>query len=236
MSYHGTRETRHTDWSGELTEHHYGPGQVWEKIFPAGAVEMRGNNGGDGSYVMFASTLANAPTALPVPLFHMPGEEYFGGNRAESFGGNVADLPMGDSPYTIEMFVKPEANVGDGGMIFWGECGNGGSKAMALRFFGGPSRFRHYWWGNDLDTNTPSSLADGQYHHIAVTYDGTTRSQFVDHVLLNSDTPGTHRVAVKDNFVIGKTHCNQNLEFFRGYIKDVKIHARALSASEMQVA
>jgi len=63
VSYHGTRETRHTDWSGDLQDDHYGPGQVWEKIFPAGAVEMRGNNGGDGSYVMFASALGNAPSA-----------------------------------------------------------------------------------------------------------------------------------------------------------------------------
>jgi hypothetical protein len=62
ISYNGVRETRHTDWSGELNEDHYGPGQVWEKTFPAGAVELRGNNGGDGSYVMFVSTPAHAPT------------------------------------------------------------------------------------------------------------------------------------------------------------------------------
>jgi len=65
VSYHGTRETRHTDWSQTLVEHHYGPGQVWKKIFTAGSVEMRGNNGGDGSYVMFASTLGNMPTETP---------------------------------------------------------------------------------------------------------------------------------------------------------------------------
>jgi len=64
VSYHGTRETRHTEWSEDLLiDHHYGPGQVWEKIFPAGAIEMRGNNGGDGSYVLFASTLGNAPAS-----------------------------------------------------------------------------------------------------------------------------------------------------------------------------
>jgi hypothetical protein len=55
VTYHGVRETRHTDWSGELQEDHYGPGAVWQKTFPAGAVELRGNNGGDGSYVMFAA-------------------------------------------------------------------------------------------------------------------------------------------------------------------------------------
>lgn len=166
--------------------------------------------------------LFSAPASSCVPVFQMDGEEYFGGNRAESFGGDVADLPMGDSPYTIEMLVKPEANIGNGGMVFWGDCSGG--KAMALSFNGGPNRFRHYWWSNDLDTDAPYSLADGQYHHVAVTYDGTTRSMFVDHALLNQDTPGTHSVTRKDNFVIGKTHCISN-DFFRGYIRDVKISA-----------
>jgi len=61
VSYQGVRQTRHTDWSGNLVEDHYGPSQVWEKTFPAGVVTMRGNNGGDGSYVMFVANAAHAP-------------------------------------------------------------------------------------------------------------------------------------------------------------------------------
>merc|ERR1719486_1113221 len=67
VSYHGVRQTRHTDWSGELNEDHYSSGQVWSKTFTAGAVQMRGNNGGDGSYVMFAAHPSNQPTATPAP-------------------------------------------------------------------------------------------------------------------------------------------------------------------------
>jgi len=63
VSYSGIRETRHTDWSGVVNEDHYGPGEVYEKTFPAGAVELRGNNGGDGSYLIF---LAH-PTHRPAP-------------------------------------------------------------------------------------------------------------------------------------------------------------------------
>jgi hypothetical protein len=62
VTYHGVRQTRHTDWSGDLHEDHYGPGAVYSKIFPAGAVELPGNNGGDGSYVMFVANPANPPT------------------------------------------------------------------------------------------------------------------------------------------------------------------------------
>jgi len=68
ISYHGVRQTRHTDWSGVLNEDHYSSGAVYQKTFAAGTVELRGNNGGDGSYVMFAANPANAPvvdTSLP---------------------------------------------------------------------------------------------------------------------------------------------------------------------------
>jgi len=57
VSYTGIRETPHTDWSGVVNEDSYGPGEVYQKVFPAGAVELRGNHGGDGSYLVF---LANA--------------------------------------------------------------------------------------------------------------------------------------------------------------------------------
>jgi hypothetical protein len=78
VSYHGVRQTRHTDWSGELTEDHYGPGRVWAKTFTAGAVEMQGNNGGMGSYVIFAAHPANAPVP-PEPEAPTNGEaEYIG--------------------------------------------------------------------------------------------------------------------------------------------------------------
>jgi hypothetical protein len=71
VQYHGVRQTRHTDWSGVLTEDHYGPGEVYAKTFTAGTVEMRGNNGGDGSYLIFLANPAHAPhapTSTPVHL------------------------------------------------------------------------------------------------------------------------------------------------------------------------
>jgi hypothetical protein len=74
VSYHGIRETRHTDWSGNLQEDHYGPGQVYQKTFPAGTVEMRGNNGGDGSYLIILSDPDHTPSN-PVPLWTQHGDD-----------------------------------------------------------------------------------------------------------------------------------------------------------------
>jgi len=65
VSYHGARSTRVTEWTGNLIEEHFPAGQIWEKTFPAGTVEMRGNNGGDGSYLIFVAN----PASPPAPIF-----------------------------------------------------------------------------------------------------------------------------------------------------------------------
>jgi len=62
VSYHGVRTTRHTEWSQVLEEDFFTAGQVWEKTFPAGTVELRGNSGGDGSYLMFVANPSSPPT------------------------------------------------------------------------------------------------------------------------------------------------------------------------------
>lgn len=52
--YHGVRETRHKEWDPTLlVDDSFDAGEVWQKTYPAGAVELRGNDGGDGSYLVF---------------------------------------------------------------------------------------------------------------------------------------------------------------------------------------
>jgi len=95
-SYSGAHQTRHTEWAAFATNHyhaphdgnpqwdvqlltetHYGaigdatPSTVWEKTFPAGTVSMRGNNGGDGSYLIFVAN----PSSAPVPPVVRPDAE-----------------------------------------------------------------------------------------------------------------------------------------------------------------
>ena len=61
---------------------------------------------------------------------------------------------------------------------------------------------------------------DGSWHHVAATFDGTTRKVFKDYVLRSSDTPGGQAASRKDNFCIGKSYGN---EFFHGQIKEVRV-------------
>jgi len=53
VTYKGHYDTRHHEWDiTRRKEKTYGPGDVWEKTFPAGTVEIPGS-GGDGSYLVF---------------------------------------------------------------------------------------------------------------------------------------------------------------------------------------
>jgi len=54
VSFSGVRETRHKEWDTSLlTTDHFAASSVWSKTFPAGTISIPGNNGGDGSFLIF---------------------------------------------------------------------------------------------------------------------------------------------------------------------------------------
>jgi len=54
VSFSGVRETRHKEWDPSLlTTDHFAASAVYSKTFPAGTISIPGNNGGDGSFLIF---------------------------------------------------------------------------------------------------------------------------------------------------------------------------------------
>jgi hypothetical protein len=54
VSFSGVRETRHKEWDPSLlATDHFAASAVWSKTFPAGTISIPGNNGGDGSFLIF---------------------------------------------------------------------------------------------------------------------------------------------------------------------------------------
>jgi len=90
----------------------------------------------------------------------------------------------------------------------------------------------------------PSKLNDGSWHHVAVTYDGSSTAAgvklYVDGLLQTndvlSDVRGNHSLSgtIKDTtpFLIGNRGENDLL--FQGTIDDVRVYNRVLSTSEVQ--
>jgi len=122
VTYHGVRETRHTDWSGDLLEDHYGPGAVWQKTFPAGAVELRGNNGGDGSFIMFLANPAHPPTP---PDHTVPGEAEYIGCFVDDSARDLGTMVGVHSDSNTNTFEKCRIACGDSlymSLQWGGEC------------------------------------------------------------------------------------------------------------------
>jgi hypothetical protein len=179
-----------------------------------------------GQAYEYSSDAGRSWTSLLAPLQSTSAIRFDGQNDYISIPDNTS-LPSGNNAYTLEAWIKPDA-MGDRGIVGWGPWGTP-SAVNALRLMGNGS-IRHYWWGNDLDVQV-GNLADGSWHHVAATFDGTTRKVYVDGVLKGSDTPSTHRVPIRaQNIRIGSTN---NGEFFKGSIDDVGIWSRALTQEEI---
>jgi len=162
-------------------------------------------------------------------VFHMAEERFFPAACALREEGAASRLPLEGSPYTIEAWIMPDADIGHGGIVGWGDWGVHGA-VQAFRLVGAV-RLKNYWWGNALVADAPTSLADGEYHHVAATWDGHLRKMFVDFKEVARQATTGYGVSRKDNFCVGQTN---NHEHFRGRIKDLKIWTNAKTAKEMR--
>ena len=151
----------------------------------------------------------------------------FNGSNKITFA-SAPTIPVGNSNYTLEAWVKPNTVWGANGIVGWGSWGSG-NQVNALRF-NGPTQLINYWWGNDLYVTIPNAL-DGNWHHVAATFDGTTRSIYWDGVLKGSDHPGGHNVTYSDNLNIAATN---NGEYFDGAIDEVRIWSVGRSQAQIQ--
>jgi Ca2+-binding RTX toxin-like protein len=139
-------------------------------------------------------------------------------------------VPLGGSAYSVSAWFEQTGAPGYNGIVGWGNY-FGGNQVNALRLGpdgGGDGGVVHYWWSNDLSASAPQ-VFDHQFHNVAVTYDGTTRSVYLDGVLVSSDLPGTPDVG-NANFAIGKTFGS---EYFTGMLDNVAVFSTALTVAEL---
>jgi hypothetical protein len=79
------------------------------------------------------------------------------------------------------------------------------------------------------------SVNDGNWHHMASTYDGTTMRVYVDGVQTGSGTSFSGNLPTEaGNVRIGADYNITPSGFFRGSMDDVYVYNRALTASEVQ--
>ena len=178
-----------------------------------------------GTRGRFCDMRASKMTLEPVLFFRGSGDYVSFANTEVT-----SVVPAGDSPYTIEAWVRPHTHAVNG-IIGWGNWGTG-NQVTALRL-GAGGEIRHYWVGNDL-VYQRDDLDDDRWHHIAATYNGTgsARILFVNGVEVTSDRPSPH-AAVAADFRIGSTNRG---EYFDGGIAEVRLWEVARTGQQISEA
>jgi hypothetical protein len=196
---------------------------------------------GDGTNPTTAPDVAGSnPGTLVGGATHAPGEV----GNAFSFNGNNqwvviptgTNIPVGNAPYTLIAWIKPNG-AGNEGIIGYGNYGsNNQTNAFRLLDDGtGHLNFRHYWWANDLDAFTTIPANSGVWHLAVAEFDGTTRRIVLDGQVIAMDTPTGHNVPNTANFAIGVTDFNGfGGETFNGLIDEAQVYNRALALPEIQ--
>ena len=142
-----------------------------------------------------------------------------------------AELPIGRSAYTIEAWIKPVVPGNQyGGIVGWGEYGVvDGVNALRMR---GYHQLTNYFWGDDLDSpdqrhGARVDLVDGEWHHVAATFDGFVRTLLIDfEVVASAPSHGPIGMTSVDHFCVGRTSSS---EHFHGAIRDLRIYSHTVA-------
>ena len=130
----------------------------------------------------------------------------------------------GANPRTVAAWAYTR-NFNSGG-IFQGGITQENLRDFSLRTLTTDNLWRLQFWGTDIDITLPNS--QGQWHHYALSYDGTTVRLYYDGALQVEQALALNTGAA--DFMIGRW---QN-DSFDGLIDDVRVYDRALSAVEVQ--
>lgn len=144
-------------------------------------------------------------------------------------------LPSGAAARTIEAWIKvPVGTSAAMGVVGWG--GGCGGCSSYLSTFGNSSNswVRFEYDARTNDVQTPTSLFDGNWHQIAVVYDGnTTVTLYADGVALGTgNTNGSLQTTIPgpNGLIVGS---NDNSQSFTGEIAEVAIYPTALGATAL---
>ncbi|WP_052446623.1 glycoside hydrolase family 2 TIM barrel-domain containing protein [Candidatus Soleaferrea massiliensis] len=165
----------------------------------------------------------------------MSGKIEDGRNGTKSMNGTItvpnnSSVNLTGKGITLDAWIKPK-NVGEINTII----GKGDTQyALALRpGRGNVINFNIYAGGwNELEIPIPSDMYNGEWHHLAGTYDGATMKVFYDGAIIG--TKALSKNISSSSYGVGIGHCTQYGRNFSGNIDSAKIFDRALTLEELQ--
>jgi trimeric autotransporter adhesin len=159
-------------------------------------------------------------------------------NQAYAFNGSNGTIDVnnwniltGNSPRTMMVWFKMTLpNTVNQWFLAWGSLVNSGSSVIGA-YSSGLYYFGFMGYFNDLWVTNQFQFYDNQWHLMALTFDSSNLSLYLDGVLVNSKTTTLNTSSTK--LTIGN---RMGSEFFNGSLDEVRIYNRALTANEVQQA
>ena len=144
---------------------------------------------------------------------------------------------------TVEGWVKANSSPGIFSYLF-GKSYDGCSSSYAL-YTGGSGGLQFYvrtsadCFGYVGSPDAGIGIWDGQFHHVAGTYDGSAVRLFVDGVEQGTGTPATgpilYQATVENgDLFIGRFDSSSQFFVFSGTLDEIALYSRALSPAEIQ--
>jgi large repetitive protein len=208
-----------------LCAHAQGPVFHWPLDESAGNVAQSwgGSNG----------TLVGGVTWTPTGGHHQGCARFDGVDDRILLG--PCDLTTGSGAFSLSLWAKADFVTGmDRTLIAKSTGPNAADQVWAIAFVSGSGlRFRMRAAGNTYAINTgPSSLFGGQWYHIVGAYDGAQMQIYLNGSLMGSaNASGLIGLNPQSPASIGAL--STGAQPFSGWIDDVRIYDRALSAAEV---
>ena len=155
-------------------------------------------------------------SGLETPTAAVTGSVYFDGSDDSLTLPDSCGFDSSTS-YTVEMWVK-DVEVPSGSSPFFTFGASGATNQTFNVDYTSAGNLRLDYYSNSIDF--PVELNDGNWHHIAATYDGTTRRLFADGYLGASDTT-TSGAYVANNVRVGRM--NWISRFAKCYISNLRV-------------
>jgi hypothetical protein len=144
--------------------------------------------------------------------------------------------------YSIELWFRTTA----GGVIFGEQAADALDPGVSLSVPGiyvgtdGVLRVETFWAGGIQQITSPARVDDGQWNHVAATFDGQTRRAYLNGTLIGQNTAGRSRYASNLRYQLG-TGVGFNraalpgtpFYSFAGDIDEFTVYDRALSQDEI---
>ena len=203
------------------TKSYPGSGTTWTDL------SGNGNNG----------TLINGPTYNSANGGSI---SFDGSNDYVSFASASELRFLNRSPYTLEVWMYPTSNPGSSTWtgLFNREDTSVGSRDGYNFFLNGGSgtltlAAQRYYTGTQSGVGYNFNDSDllNIWHHVVVTYDGTTLRLYRNGVQLNSNTSTGNITNTSDTLEIGRRYTGS---YFIGRLTGQKIYNRALTVTEIQ--